>query len=320
MTAVGLIGYGKAGRVFHAPLIESVDGLRLHKIVQHRGDDEVNAMLADEQINLVVIATPNDSHFDLGRRALLAGKHVVVDKPFTVTSDEARGLIDVAREQKRILTVFHNRRWEGDFLTIQRLLQQKALGRVVSFEARFDRFRNEARPGAWRESSRAGSGILYDLGSHLIDQALVLFGRPDRINADVRTERDFGESDDAFDIWMDYPRLKVSLRAGMLVRERTPRFTVRGTEGTFVTHAIDPQEAALMAGRSPRERDWGNLPRDEWGTLFTDRGEEKVETLPGRYQSFYENVRDAIAGHASLTVTPEQALATIEIIEMASRA
>jgi scyllo-inositol 2-dehydrogenase (NADP+) len=318
MTNVGLIGYGKAGRVFHSPLINSVDGLHLHKIVEHRGDDEVNALLADAEVQLVVIATPNETHFDLGRRALLAGKHVVIDKPFTVTSDAARQLIDLARERKRILTVFHNRRWEGDFLTIRRLLDRNALGRVVFFEARFDRFRNEAKLGAWRESSAAGSGILYDLGSHLIDQALVLFGKPESIIADVRRERDFGEADDAFDLWMRYPRLKVSLTAGMLVRERTPRFTVRGTHATFVKFGLDPQEAALAAGRTPRDADWGKEPREQWGTLITDHGEETVETLPGSYQTFYENVRDVIAGRARLAVDPEQARETIEIIETAS--
>jgi scyllo-inositol 2-dehydrogenase (NADP+) len=318
MTNVGLIGYGKAGRVFHAPLIKSVDGLHLHKIVEHRGDAEVNALLADPEVELVVIATPNESHFDLGRRALLAGKHVVVDKPFTVTSDAARQLIDLARERNRILTVFHNRRWEGDFLTIRRLLDQNALGRVVFYEARFDRFRNEPKLGAWRESSASGSGILYDLGSHLIDQAIVLFGKPESIIADVRRERDFGEADDAFDIWMHYPRLKASLTAGMLVRERTPRFTVRGTHGTFVKFGLDPQEAELAAGRTPRDVDWGKEPREQWGTLITDHGEEIVETLPGSYQSFYENVRDVIAGRAPLAVDPQDACTTIELIERAA--
>lgn len=317
MTGVGLIGYGKAGRVFHAPLIRSVDGLQLLTIVEHRGDSEVDALLADPAIELIVLATPNESHFPLGRRALLAGRHLVIDKPFTVTSDEGRQLIDLARERNRTLTVFHNRRWEGDFLTIRRLLERGAFGRVVYFEARFDRFRNEPRPGAWRETASPGSGILYDLGSHLIDQALLLFGKPQSVKADVRTERDFGESADAFDIWMKYPRLHVSLTAGMLVRERTPRFTVRGTAATFVKFGLDPQEAALASGRTPRDADWGREPREQWGTLITDRGEEIIETLPGSYQRFYENVRDAIAGRAELEVKPEQALATIETIERA---
>jgi predicted dehydrogenase len=320
VTGVGLIGYGKAGRVFHAPLIRSVDGLELRTIVEHRGDEAVEAVLRDPAIDLIVIATPNDSHFDLGRRALLAGKHVVIDKPFTVTSSEGRELIETARRRERLLTVFHNRRWEGDFRTIRRLIEQKIFGRIVYFEATFDRFRNEPKAGAWRESAAAGSGVLYDLGSHLVDQALLLFGPPLEVRADVRRERDFGDSDDAFDVWMTYSAHRVSLRAGMLVRERTPRFTIRGTHATFVKYGLDPQEADLAAGRTPGDPDWGNEPRRQWGTLISDRGEERIETLPGAYQMFYENVRDALAGRAELAVRPEQALAVIEIIErVASR-
>ena len=311
---VGLIGYGKAGRVFHEPLIRSVPGLELRSIVQSR-HDEAGPLFDDPQIDLVVVATPNRSHFELATRGLLAGKHVVVDKPFTVTSDEAGQLIDLAGDRKLVLTVFHNRRWEGDFLTIRRLIEEKALGRLVSYEARFDRFRSEPRPGAWRESADPGSGILYDLGSHLIDQALLLFGPPQRVTGDVRNERLFGKSDDAFDIWMHYPGLKVTLTAGMLVRERTPRYTLRGTEGTFVKYGLDPQEANLAAGWSPREAGFGKEPREQWGTLITDRGERTIETLPGNYAAFYENVRDAIVQGAPLAVDPQQALATIEIIE-----
>jgi predicted dehydrogenase len=329
--AVGLIGYGKAGRIFHAPLIEAVEGLRLATIVQRRGDDaraqhphaavvrDASELFTDTGIDLIVVATPNDSHFDLARRALLAGKDVVVDKPFTVTSAESESLIELARERRRMLTVFHNRRYEGDFLTIRRLLDEHAFGRLVSYEARFDRFRNEPRPGAWRESSAAGSGILYDLGSHLIDQALLLFGRPDSITADIRRERDFGESDDAFDIRLDYPRMKVMLTASMLVREATPRYTLRGTAATFVKFGSDPQEAALAAGGSPRDSNWGREPRDQWGTLIKDGGSETLETLPGSYATFYENVRDVINRKATLDVRPEDAAMTIRIIEAAAR-
>ena len=328
---VGLVGYGLAGRVFHAPLIDSVAGLRLHTIVQRRGEEAAGryvsahivrdfaALLEDAGVSIVVIATPNESHFDLARRALLAGKHVIVDKPFTVTSGEARKLIDLAREQRRILTVFQNRRWEGDFRTIRSLVDQNRLGRIVYFEARFDRFRNQPKVNAWRESSSPGSGILYDLGSHLIDQSTLLFGRPERVTADVRQERDFGASDDAFEIWLQYPRMRVALHAGMLVRERTPRFTVRGTEGTFTKFGLDPQERALAAGRTPRDPDWGREPREQWGTLVTDHGEETIETLPGAYQKFYENLREAILGGAQLEVLPEDARMTIEIIEAAAR-
>jgi predicted dehydrogenase len=314
MIRIALIGYGKAGRVFHAPLIQAVDGLELATIIRSRKDDVAPAF-QDKAINLVVIATPNSSHFELAQRALEAGKHVVVDKPFTVTSVEATNLIALAHDRNRVLSVFHNRRWEGDFLTIRRLLDGHALGRLISYEARFDRFRTEPRPAAWRESSDPGSGILYDLGSHLIDQALLLFGRPERLTADVRNERGFGGADDAFDIWMHYPGLKVTLTAGMLVRERTARYTLRGGDATFVKFGLDPQEADLAAGKSPRDPGWGREPQENWGTLIADHGELTVETLPGNYPAFYENVRDAIRGNAPLAVDPRHARDVIEIIE-----
>jgi predicted dehydrogenase len=326
---VGLIGYGMAGRVFHAPLISAVDGLRLRSIVQRRGSEaearypealirrDADALFDDERIALVVVATPNSSHFDLARRALLAGKHVVVDKPFTVRGSEARELIALAREKRRLLTVFHNRRWEGDFLTIRRLLDANAFGRLVSYEARFDRFRNAPKPNAWRESSDPGSGILYDLGSHLVDQVLLLFGAPSRVSADVRRERDFGASDDAFEIRMEYPGMRATLLAGMLVREPTPRYTIRGTDATFLKFGKDPQEGDLAAGRSPRDPGWGREAPAQWGTLYSGRGEERIETLPGNYAAFYENVRDAIAGTAPVAVDPETAARTIEILERA---
>ena len=319
MLGIALIGFGKAGKVFHAPLIRSTDGLDLRAIVQHRSDP-IDPILDRPDIDVVVIATPNDSHFDLARRALLAGKHVVVDKPFTVTAAEARHLIELARERKRVLTVFQNRRWEGDFRTIRALIDAGVFGRIVMFEARFDRFRNEPKPNAWRETAARGSGILYDLGSHLIDQTTLLFGRPERVTGDVRRERDFGESDDAFDIWLDYPRLKAILRAGMLVREPAPRFVVRGTAATFVKSGLDPQEGALMAGHTPRDEGWGREPREQWGTLYTDRGAERIETLPGAYHDFYANLRDAIEGRAPLAVRPEDAAMTIEMIEEVLRA
>lgn len=316
ITNVALVGYGKAGRTFHEPLIRAVDGLQLHAVVRGRGDD-YGAVLDDPNVALVVIATPNTSHFDLARRALQAGKHVVVDKPFTVTSNEAGELVDLAQSQRRILSVFHNRRWEGDFITIRELVQRGVFGSVVLYEARFDRFRSEPRPAAWRESSDPGSGILYDLGSHLIDQALLLFGMPLAITADVRRERAFGGSDDAFDIWLHHEQRKVILTAGMLVREKTPRYTVRGTAASFLKFGLDPQEAALASGGSPHDEDFGREPREQWGTLFTANGEEIVPTEPGRYVAFYENVRDAIHEGAPLAVRAEDALQVIRLIELA---
>lgn len=330
---VGLIGYGMAARVFHAPVIESVPQLRLKKIVERRTDEararypsvevvrDASALWQDEAIQLVVVATPNDSHFDMARASLLANKHTIVEKPFTTTSEQARQLIELARRQNRLVSVNHNRRWDGDFLTVKRLLESKFLGRLVEYESRFDRFRNRPREGAWREAAGAGAGILFDLGSHLIDQTRVLFGTPRMLTADIRVQRGFGKADDYFELILHYDDLKATLKAGMLVREPTPRFVLRGTEGSFVKYGFDPQEAALKSGLAPGTPHWGEEARESWGRLDTQIGglhvEGRIETEAGCYQDFYRNIADAIAGRAELAVKPEEARDTIRLIELA---
>ncbi|HYH83931.1 MAG TPA: oxidoreductase [Pyrinomonadaceae bacterium] len=330
---VGLIGYGMAARVFHAPVIGSVANLRLKKIVERHGDEsrerypsvevvrDADALFQDEDITLIVVATPNISHFDLARQSLLAGKHVVVEKPFTTTSEQAQQLIDLARRQNRLVSVNQNRRWDGDFLTVKRLLDVKLLGRLVEYESHYDRFRNYRRQGAWREEEGEGSGILFDLGSHLIDQALVLFGLPQMITADIRVQREFAKADDNFELLLHYDNLKVTLKAGMLVREQSPRFILHGTEGSFIKYGLDPQEEALKQGRTPSEPNWGEETEELWGKLDTQIGGlhsvGRVETVPGRYQAFYQNIVEAIAGRAELAVKPEEAMSTIRVIELA---
>jgi scyllo-inositol 2-dehydrogenase (NADP+) len=332
---VGLIGYGMASRVFHAPVIQSVPQLRLKKVVERHGEDsherypwvevvrDAASLLQDEGINLVVIATPNSSHFDLARQSLLADKHVVVEKPFTTTSEQAQHLIDLARRQNRIISVHQNRRWDGDFQTVKSLLEGKLLGRLVEYESRYDRFRNYQRPRAWRERGEEGGGILFDLGSHLIDQATVLFGRPRLITADIRVQRGFAEVADNFELILHYDDLKVTLKAGMLVREQSPRFILHGEEGSFVKYGMDPQEEALKRGRTPSEPGWGEDPRELWGTLNTQIGglhvEGRVETMAGCYQAYYQNIAGAVAGRTELAVKPEEGKDTIRIIELAVR-
>jgi len=330
---VGLVGYGLAGSVFHAPVIKSVPGLRLKTVVERHANEsskrypeievvrDVAALLKDDGIDLVVITTPNTSHFEYARDSLLAGKHVVVEKPFTTTSAEALQLIDLARRQNRIISVHQNRRWDGDFQTVKRLLDQKLLGRLVEFESHFDRFRNYQQPGAWREEEGPGTGILFDLGSHLIDQAQVLFGLPQRITADIRIQRDFAKTADNFELILHYEKLKVTLKAGMLVREAGPRCILHGTKGSFVKYGLDVQEEALKQGLIPSSPGWGEEREEQWGTLNTQVGElhlkERIETMPGRYQAFYENIVEAINGQAELIVQPEEAMNTIRIIELA---
>jgi len=291
-VGVGLVGYGMAARVFHAPVVAAVPGLKLRKVVERGGElsrerypwvevvREADELLRDEEIKLVVVATPNDSHFGLARRALLAGKHVVVEKPFTVTSEEARQLIELARARGRLACAHQNRRWDGDFLTVRKLLEGGLLGRLVEFESRFDRFRDQPRPGAWREAEGPGGGILYDLGSHLIDQALVLFGAPRAVTADVRIQREFARADDYFDVRLDYDGLRVALGAGMLARLPTPRFVLRGTRGSFVKRGLDPQEEALKRGHAPGGPGWGedgHSAKDPGGRRRTSKPESRAD-------------------------------------------
>jgi predicted dehydrogenase len=330
---VGLIGYGMAGRTFHAPIIQSVPKLRLKKVVERNGDQsrkrypwvavvpDADYLLQDEHIDLVVIATPNSSHFDLARQALMAKKHVVVEKPFTTTSSQAQELIDLSRRQNKIISVNHNRRWDGDFQTVKKLLDGKLLGRLVEYESHYDRFRNYPLANAWREEEGVGAGILFDLGSHLIDQAQVLFGLPLMVSADIRIQRDFAKAADSFDLMLHYEDLKATLRAGMLVRERSAHFILHGTEGSFVKYGFDPQEEALKRGLVPSETNWGKEHKNNWGSLLTKVSglnlEGQIETLAGCYQAFYENVVDAISGCAEVAVKPEEARNTIRIIELA---
>jgi predicted dehydrogenase len=328
---VGLIGTGSAAHVFHIPVIRSVPELRLKTVVDRHGERNYGPGVAvvrdaatlwqDPEIDLVVIATPNASHFELARQSILANKHVVVDKPFTTTSEQARQLIDLAHAHNRIISVHQNRRWDGDFLTIRKLLNAKLLGRLVEYESHYDRFRNQLRPGAWREAAGEGTGILFDLGSHLIDQALVLFGLPQMITADIRIQRDNGKADDNFELILHYDQLKVTLKAGMLVREPGPRFILHGADGSFIKRGLDPQEEALKRGLTPAEPNWGQEPKAHWGTLNTQLGvlhmEGQIETAAGCYQGFYQNVAGAIRGREELAVKPEEAMNTIRIIELA---
>jgi scyllo-inositol 2-dehydrogenase (NADP+) len=327
MLNVGLVGFGFAGRVFHAPVIRAVDGLRLATIVQRSGAGDprypdvafvrsVEELLA-RPTDLVVVATPNTSHHPITKQCLLAGRHVVVDKPFTTTVAEAEELVRLAHEQRRLLSVYQERRYTGDFVTLQQVLSDGALGRVVSYEAHFDRFRPELKPGAWRERLLPGSGVWFDLGPHLLDQALLLFGIPQAVSADIRSERTDAAVDDAFDVTLLYPGLRALLRGSMLAASPGPSFAVHGTKGSFIKHGLDPQEEALKAGRSPDEPEWDREPPEMYGTLTTPEGSRTVPTIPSTFARYYDNVRDALLGTARLAVTPEQALAVMRGLELA---
>jgi len=342
---VAVIGFGLAGKVFHAPFVSAVPGLRLEAIVQRKGDEAAKAYpkarilrsveqaLKDASVQLVVVGTPNETHFDLAKQALLAGKHVVIDKPFAATSAEAKELKELAEKQGVVLAPFHNRRWDGDFLTVRKLLDEGAVGRLVTYESHFDRFRPLPRENTWKEGASAANGLLFDLGPHLVDQALTLFGVPEGITASVRKDRDKTDIEDAFDITLEYPEysghgLRAHCRSSMLACDAAPRFLLHGTKGSFKKWGLDPQEPTLVGGaKVPRmgEGEWLGEPESEWGTLtvapvLADPGmltRAKVKTELGDYRGYYANVRDAINGTAKLAVTPEDGYRVIRLLEMA---
>lgn len=336
---VGIIGFGLSGRVFHAPILSGIENLHLSKIYtrssekQHQARqlypeaivvDTMDDVLGDAAIDLVVLCLPNIYHFDLAKKALQAGKHVVVEKPFTVTSEEAVELIDLSKRHDRLLSVYHNRRFDSDFLTVQKILQSKTLGNLKEFESHFDRFRNRPKENAWREEPLPGSGMLYDLGSHLIDQAVTLFGLPNEVYADIQTQRSGGKVDDNFALILYYNDLKVTLKTSMLVKEPLPRFILLGDNGTFLKYGFDPQEDALKAGQLPADMDrWGMEPIELHGTINYLDGDATIKNTVvseiGDYRKYYENIYAAISGRAELAVTAEQARDVIRIIESAQR-
>jgi predicted dehydrogenase len=336
MIDVGLIGFGLAGRAFHAPVIRAVPGLRLTAILQRKGSEATeqysdvcivrsfDELLSVESLGLIVVATPNDTHFSLAKQCLVAGRNVVVDKPFTTTLAEAAELVNIAQKSGRLLSVYQNRRFDSDFQAIIRLVSDGMFGRIVRFETNYDRFRPQLRPGAWREKRGPGTGILFDLGPHLIDHAFVLLGLPEAISADVRIERDNAVTDDAFDIFLRYPGgTRAVLRSTMLAAPPRPRFVIHGTRGGYCKHSFDPQEANLRRGYIPQDKPWGEEAEENWGVLTlndgTDVTERRIPSGPGDYRDFYANVRDAILGKAALAVTPQHALNVMWALELSRK-
>ena len=324
---VALVGYGFASKTFHAPLLTHVPGLRLTHIVSSdsakvKKDYDVTVLAKPEdafalpEIDLVVIATPNIAHFDLASKALNAGKHVVVDKPFTNTVAEAMELIKLARARGRLLSVFQDRRWDSDFLTLRKVLADGALGELAHFESHYDRYRPEPRQ-RWREQPGPGSGIWFDLGSHLVDQALQLFGPPEAIYADLEMQRSLGQTVDYFHVILRYGRRRVILHGASLVVAEIPRFIVHGALGSYTKFGMDPQEEALKRGEIPGSPGWGL--DSQMGTLITRKGDgfdkRQVPNIPGNYLAYYQGVHDAIAHGAPNPVTPEAGLAVINVLE-----
>lgn len=327
-----LASYGMSGLVFHGPLLMIHNGFNIRSILErHRSDSrkhhpesilvrDFNDILGDPEVELVVINTPDHLHYEMTVAALEAGKHVVVEKPFTQETSEANDLIDLAKKRGVVLSVFQNRRWDGDFLTVKKIIEEKQLGRLVSFESHFDRFRNYIQE-SWKESDELNTGTLYNLGSHMIDQALVLFGMPQAVFAEVRAMRTSSKVDDSFDIVLHYPDVKCMVRGSYLVKEPGPRYILHGTEGSFLKWGIDPQEEALKQGNVPGKPGWGTEPEKAWGLLNTHVNgtdvRKRIETEAGNYLAYYDNIQRVIRNGADPDVRPEEARDVIRVIEAA---
>lgn len=326
---VGLVGYGYASKTFHAPLISGTPGMEL-AVVSSSDASKVHAdwptvsvvadpqaLFADPGIDLIVIPTPNDTHFPLAKAALEAGKHVVVDKPFTVTLSQARELDTLAKQCGKLLSVFHNRRWDSDFLTVKGLINEGKLGDIAYFESHFDRYRPEVR-ARWREQAGLGSGIWYDLGPHLLDQAVCLFGLPHALSVDLGQLRPGAQTTDYFHAVLTYPRHRVVLHSTLLAAAETARYIVHGSRASYVKFGLDPQEDRLKNGERLPQADWGYDMRD--GILTTVEDETRVEeswlNLPGNYPAYYAAIRDALNGMGDNPVPAAEAIQIMELIEL----
>jgi predicted dehydrogenase len=335
MIRVGLIGFGLGGRVFHAPLISSVEGLELAAVLERSTNKaaerypglttyrSLDEMLGDASLDLFVVSTPSGSHFDIARQILEAGRNLVVDKPVCTNSGEIAHLMWMAKERDKLLVPFHNRRWDSDFQTIQKLLHHGQLGRLVAVESRFDRW-SPAQPTnrLWKIDAAQGGGVLLDLGTHLADQALLLFGKPQAVSADIVRERDGGEAEDSFTVRLLYPGgLVVTLGANCLTKPARPRFHLRGTKGNYTKSGLDPQEAALEKITRIEDAAWGQEPASAWGILHVDMNGNMVSKplapVAGDYRRFYQGVRDALLGKSTVPVAGIDAWRVARLFEWA---
>lgn len=329
----GVVGFGLAGQVFHAPMIDAVDGLELAAVVERsrreaetrypgiRTCSSLEAMLEDKSLELIVIATPNHAHASLAKQALAAGRHVVVDKPVGNSSEEIAAMMAAARANGRKLIPYHNRRFDGDFMTLRGLLREQALGNVVHFESTFDRWRPTPKPEVWRDAGGAGTGTLLDLGTHLVDQIVQLFGLPEAVSAEVLAERANARAVDSFTVRMHYPGLVATASANCLSAQPRPRYRARGNKGDFVKWGLDPQEERLRANGSKVTNDLGVEAESAWGVLAVERNGEvrkqSIATVAGDYRLYYAGVRDALLGIAAPPVTALEAWRVARILEMA---
>lgn len=328
-----LCSFGMSGWVFHAPFLQANPGFNLYAVWERSKNlaeekypnvktyRSLETLLADDSVELVIVNTPNSTHYEYAKKALEAGRHVIVEKPFTINIEEGEELIALAKKQNKKLSVYQNRRYDSDYKTIRKVINENLLGELVEVEMHFDRFKEELSPKLHKENPGAGAGSLYDLGAHLIDQALQLFGMPERIFADIRIIRPQSRVDDYWEILLYYPNLRVRLKSSYVVREALPGYILHGLKGSFIKPKTDIQEDTLKEGIMPGKSDWGKEPDSEKGLLHTEiNGEiikEYILSEQGNYGEYYDAVYDAIRNNKSMPVTAEQGLAVIKIIQSA---
>lgn len=328
-----LLSYGMSGKVFHAPFIQSNPGFQLagawersQKNIQNdypgvTSYPTLDALLADESIELVIVNTPNATHFDYARKALLAGKHIVVEKAFTTTVQEGEELKALAEKQHKKISVYQNRRYDSDLKTVAKVIEDKLLGDIVEAEFHYDRFKPVIGPKVHKETAGPGAGLLMDLGPHLIDEALYIFGMPQALFADIRITRPSSKVNDCFDLLLYYPTMRVRLKATSFAREATPANVIQGIKGSFIKTRADVQEVALIAGKKPGGADWGTEPVSDMGLLHTENAgvviREHIPSLQGNYGEYYEGVYQAIISGKPMPVTVDEGIRTIRLIEAA---
>lgn len=328
-----LLSFGLSGKVFHAPFLNAHPGYRLagswersKRSVESaypgaRSYGSMEDVLADTSIDLIIVNTPTDTHAAYAAKALQAGKHVVVEKAFTTNVREAESLISLAKAQRKTLAVYQNRRWDSDFLTVQHVLRQGKLGEVVEAQIAYERFNPTLSPKLHRETPGPGAGNLMDLGPHCIDEALVLFGMPQKVFADIRACRSGSLVDDYFDLLLYYPEMRVRLKSSYLVREQSPAFIVHGTTGSFIKKRCDVQAVQIMEGMRPDAPGYGTEPPADYGTIHTElEGKvvrEAVVSQPGNYMGFYKQLFEAITEDGTVPVTGEEGMRVMKVIEAA---
>jgi len=323
--------FGMSGLVFHGPFLKVNSNFEVVNVLERTKNvskelfpnaviiRNFEELLNIKEIELIIVNTPDEFHYEMVKQVLQAGKHAIVEKPITQKSAEAAELVELAKDNGLVLAVYQNRRWDGDFQTVQKVLSEGKLGRLVEFESHFDRYRTFITPDTWKEIGDEYAGVLYNLGSHMVDQAYVLFGKPQAVTAHLKIVRTGGVVTDYYDIRLEYENFAALLKCSYLVKHEGPRYILHGEYGTFLKNGIDPQEEILKTGILPAGDNWGNEPPENWGTLFYEKDgedfEEPVETIPGDYRIFYNNVYDVIRNGAELFVKPGETVEVLKILE-----